>query len=336
MSSFYYKSLGSAQKVTYDTVLNGLKAMQQSIPIKSSNGIAELVENMTYDYPELFYIDKKFNVTSGLRRTDLNPKYIYNKSQVAAFRRQLESVTNEITEELINEHQSEYDKALVLHDYLKKNIQYDYPALESMSRNGKGFEDSYTVVGALVKQKCVCAGFSLAMKMLCDKIGLECHIVSGIGNSSIYHGSHAWNLVRINGYYHHVDVTWDNQFSDDMNIPNYGYFGLDDETISKDHTWNRKIYPACPDSPYNYFKINQSLMDSQVQLQKYIYEHMLNEESLIMFKIQKGRPLEAEISGCLEKLIMSASSKCKHSRMEQYSIQWIPEQLVYMLNIEYR
>jgi len=336
MGSFYYNSLSSNQKATYDTVVSGLKSMQQSIPIKSSTGITELIENITYDYPDLFYIDKKFNVTTSLRQTVLAPKYLYGKTQVATYRQQIEAITSEIIKGVINEHQSEYDKALVLHDYLKKNIQYDYAALESMVRNGKGFEDAFTVIGALIKHKCVCSGFSMAMKMLCDKIGLECHIISGIGNSSIYHGSHAWNLIRINGYFHHVDVTWDNQFTDDINIPNYGYFGLDDETISKDHTWNRKIYPACPDSPYNYFKINQSLMDSQVQLEKYIYESMLNEDPLIMFKIKKGSPLEAEISGCLEKLIILASNKCKHSRMEQYSIQWIPEQLVYMLSIEYR
>ena len=159
--------------------------MQRSIPIKNGDGILELVEKTLYDYPELFYIDRKFGVSSGLFKTEFVPKYIYGKAQVDNYRKQLENITNEIIGDLINRHQSEYDKALVLHDYLKKNIQYDYAALEkSMARNSsKGFEDSSTVIGALIKHKCVCTGFSLAMKMLCDKIDLECHVVSGVGNS---------------------------------------------------------------------------------------------------------------------------------------------------------
>jgi len=335
LESLYYKSLNANQKKIYDDLVDCIKAMKASVSINSTDNVSEMLENISYDFPEFFYMDKRYNISTSPRQTRFIPRYIYNKTQVHNYNRQLESISDDIIKNIINEHQSEYDRVLVIHDYLKKNIQYDYTALENFNKGSKGFEDSYSIIGALIKHKCVCAGFSLAMKKLCEKAGLECYIVTGVGNSSLFHGAHAWNIVRINGYCHHIDVTWDNQFTDDMDIPNYGYFCLDDDTISKDHTWNRKIYPACPEDPYNYFKINQSLVDSQVQLERYIYENMVNEEPLIMFKVKKGSKLETEIAGCLERLLNKASGRCKHVSMGQYSYQWMPEQLVYMVRIDY-
>ena len=50
-------------------------------------------------------------------------------------------------------------------------------------------------------------------------------------------------------------------------MPNYGYMNLSDDEIAKDHTWNRKHYPECPSSPYNYFRVNNALLDSKAQLE---------------------------------------------------------------------
>lgn len=335
VKSVYYCNLDKVQKAAYDDIVSGLKAMKRTIPVKGIKDFTPIIETILYDYPELFYVDKRYQYQAGLREIQIKPKYIFDQVSVKKIQSQMDDIVNGFIAENINEHQSDYDKALVIHDFLKTNIQYDYDALNSFGRGTTGFEHSYTSYGALVKHKCVCAGFAAAMKLICDKIGLECHIVSGIGSSTLFSGAHAWNIVKINGYYHHVDVTWDNQFSDDLQIPNYCYFNLSDDSIAKDHTWERKNYPVCDDEPYNYFRVNQSLMDSQAQLEKYIYENMLSEEPLIMFKVKKDSILEREIAGCIDRLVNNASAKCKHTRMEQYSYQWMPEQLVYMLKIDY-
>lgn len=195
------------------------------------------------------------------------PAYLYSPAEATKIRGQLDAAAQSIISEHINDHQSDYDKVRSLHDYLKSNLEYDTVAASSHRPNERNIAEAHNIIGALLKCKCVCEGFAKAFKFLCDKIDLECWVVSGKGSSSIGAGPHAWNIVKINGYYHHVDVTWDNQYSDSSSMPNYGYMNLSDDEIAKDHTWNKKHYPECPSSPYNYFRVNNALLDSKAQLE---------------------------------------------------------------------
>ena len=333
--SYYYRKLDSTEKGTYDNIVWGIQNMKTTIDCSGVRDIGTVFEDIIFSHPEFYYVDQHYLISPGLTKK-LNLKYRYAKRQLNEINLQIETVMQEIISSSINQYQSDYDKVLVLHDYLKKNLQYDDDALNSFSRGNRGFENSFSILGAFLKRKCVCAGFSLAMKALCDKIGLECLVVSGTGSNSLFRGPHAWNIVRINGYYHHVDVTWDNQFTDDITVPNYGYMNLDDETIAKDHTWNKNNYPPCKDAPYNYFRINQSLIDSKAQLQKFLYENMLNEEEYIIFKVLKGSLLEKEIAGCLNDIMIQASNKCRHVSVNEFKYNWIPEQLVYMIQPAYK
>ena len=42
-----------------------------------------------------------------------------------------------------------------------------------------------------------------------DYLDMECIIVYGQANGSGGYGDHAWNIVKIDGKYCHVDSTWD-------------------------------------------------------------------------------------------------------------------------------
>ena len=310
--------------------------MKTTISCTGVSDIKAVIEDIINSYPEFYYVSQQLELSPGLFGKNLILTYRYSKHQINDLNLQIERVMQEILSTNINQHQSDYDKVLVLHDYLKKSIQYDHEAYNNMNKTRNAFEDSYGIVGAFLKRKCVCSGFSLAMKAFCDKIGLECLVVSGIGNNSLASGPHAWNIVKINGYHHHVDITWDNQFTDDVTVPNYGYLNLDDDTIAKDHTWNRKNYPLCDVAPYNYFRVNQSLIDSKPQLGKFLYESLLNEEEYIIFKVLRGSVLEKEIAGCLEDIFNRANSKCRHVAMSQFRYYWIPEQLAYMIQPTYQ
>ena len=133
-----------------------------------------------------------------------------------------------------------------------------------------------------------------------------------------------------------MDVTWDNQSSTDAHIPNYGYFGLDDETVSRDHTWDRSHCPACPDAPYNYFRVNNSVMDSETQLERYIYENLLSEEESVTFKVKKGSPLEGRIDGSLEQIVRNAAGRARYVKLASVSREYLPSQQVYTLCFTYR
>ena len=292
----------------------------------------EIAVAVLYDHPEFFYVSQQIRMASSFLSKELLPNYLYSPSQIAQLRNQLEAAAQAIIDECINEHQSEYDKVRALHDYLKSNLEYDMVAATS----GYSIPEAHNLVGALIKHKCVCEGFAKAFKFLCDKVGIECWVVAGVGNSTLGTGPHGWNIVRINGYYHHVDVTWDNQYSDSSSAPNYGYLNLSDEEISKDHTWNRRNYPACPSSPYNYFKVNNALLDSRAQLESMLYNCFQMEESIIMFRVVRGSILEREINSCLSDSIQKAAHRCKYISVGSFRCASIPEQLTFCVWPTYR
>lgn len=334
MQSVYYKNLGAARSA-YDSLLGALRSRARSIPFSGSVDAKELTEAVLLENPELFYVGQSLRIMTSLMRKEIMPTYLYTPAQTSQISAELDAAVRNIISSEINEHQSDYDKVRALHDYLKSNIEYDSAAASSPIRNDSSFMEAHSVVGALLRHRCVCEGFAKAFKLLCDRVGLECWVVSGTGSSTISSGPHAWNIVRINGYYHHVDVTWDNQYSDSATIPNYGYMNLSDDEISKDHTWTRRNYPACPSSPYNYFKVNNALVDSRAQLENMLYNCMQMEEEIIMFRVVRGSMLEREINGCFSDCVTRASMRCKHISVSEYSYGGIPEQLTFFVKPKY-
>lgn len=99
----------------------------------------------------------------------------------------------------------------------------------------------YTAYGALVEGDAVCQGYALAYKLLLDKCGIDSVLVTS--NEM----GHAWNLVKLDGSWYHVDVTWDdptpnvegggthkNFLRSDEGIGSTGHSGWDAGEISCD------------------------------------------------------------------------------------------------------
>ena len=334
LHSVYYNSLGANKRV-YDEALHCFQNRGRGF---SLGGVAQaevLVSQVLGDHPELFYVSQGVGIAMTFLSRTAIPKYLYSQAEAARLRQELDAAADRIIRQVINDHQSDYDKVLQLHDYLKQNVEYDYNAARSMMVTDPKVAAAHNIVGALLKGKCVCEGFAKAMKFLCDRIGLECWVVSGKGSSSMASGPHAWNIVRINGYYHHVDVTWDIQAVEEASIPNYGYLNLSDQEIAKDHTWDKRLYPACPDSPYNYFRVNNALLDSRAQLESMLYNSLQMEEEYIMFRVVRGSLLEREINGCLTECIQRAISRCKYVKVPTFHYNSVPEQLTFCVKPDY-
>ena len=334
MESVYYKNLGSDKRY-YDAAVRCLLDHRSKFAISSDKMANEIVTHVKNDHPELFAVSPEFRIyTSGFKK-EVELKYIYSLYDMNKIASDIEKIAAQIIGELINPNQSEYDKVRVLHDYLKCNLEYDLDMANNNNLSDRRNVEAHSIVGAFLKHKCVCEGFAKAMKYLCDRVGVECWVVFGNGNSSVSNGPHGWNIVRINGYYHHVDVTWDNQYSDDAFMPNYGYFCLSDEEIAKDHTWDRRNYPQCPSSPYNFFRVNNALLDSKAQFESFLYNAFQNEEEIIMFRVVRGSMLEQQINGCLEECVFKAAGRCKYISVPTFRYGSVPQQLTYFVRPEY-
>ena len=89
---------------------------------------------------------------------------------------------------------NDLDKALFMHDYLVKHVIY------------ADYFNSFSSSGALYDEIAVCQGYAYAFKYMMNKWGIECHYVI---SEEMNHG---WNIIKIDGKYYHVDVTWDNLY----------------------------------------------------------------------------------------------------------------------------
>ena len=79
---------------------------------------------------------------------------------------------------------------------------------------------------------------------LAKAAGLDVIYITG----NVDDGLHAWNLVKIDGNWYHLDNTWNRGQYDGSGEYDYfetrDYYLKGDATMSKDHSWDRAKYPA--------------------------------------------------------------------------------------------
>lgn len=139
-------------------------------------------------YPDdtgLYYYDFTYNVM-----------YYTTAQQEQA----LDEAVADLLEQLDLEGKSDYQKILGVYDYITRNISYDYTNL-----NNDAYKLKYTAYAALINKTAVCQGYANLFYRLMLELGVDCRIITGIGNG----GPHGWNIVCLEGKYYNLDATWD-------------------------------------------------------------------------------------------------------------------------------
>ncbi|MBE6617551.1 MAG: hypothetical protein E7627_06410 [Ruminococcaceae bacterium] len=143
-----------------------------------------------------------------------------------------------------NDSLTEAQKALLIHDRLVAHCEYDQERLV----NNTLPTESYMAYGALVNRICVCEGYSEAYCYLLKLVGIESYLCS---SSQL---NHEWNIVKIDGEYYHVDVTWDDPVWDIAGRVSHKNFLLSSSAFSACHK-NETDFDYTPNSTKydNYF-----------------------------------------------------------------------------------
>lgn len=137
-----------------------------------------------------------------------------------------------IIAEVITAGMSEKDKALALHDWLTDHAYYDLTY------------SYYDEDGVLLYGTGVCDSYSKAYKILLDRIGIDNFRITGEAiNQSGVRESHSWNVVKIDGEWTHIDVTWDDPIdpgNPNSNLQKSGneqhlYFMVSNRVMMEDH-----------------------------------------------------------------------------------------------------
>ncbi len=146
---------------------------------------------------------------------------------------------NKVVDDFINENLSnetnDREKIKKIHDFIINNSTYDIEKNET----NNSFYDSTTAYGALLEHYAICGGYSDAMAIFLNKIGID--------NYKIASDTHIWNVVKLEDKWLHLDLTWDDPVSkNSREYLLYNYFLIADDELqkngNKEHIFDYTIY----------------------------------------------------------------------------------------------
>lgn len=260
----YYSYLTETQQRIYRLMKTAAENMQTgyfSLGASSSDedrltDITIALRALSSDNPQIFWLPSTYAMSPDgskitFSNSEKNIDYTMSAERKAIYENRLNSVVSQLTAEA-KKLDSRFEKELYFHDWLCQNVTY----------GTDGTDDSYTAYGALVNGIAVCEGYSRAMQLLCDSVGIPCTVIYGYSNGV----GHMWNIIDPGDGWYHLDVTWDDDSK--YGVTRHAYFNVTDTDIKKDHTifdvvtvgksyvgtdyFNLYLY-NCNSTYYNYF-----------------------------------------------------------------------------------
>ena len=154
----------------------------------------------------------------------------------------------EIIDEIITDDMTDYEKEKAVYDWLFGYVTYDEEAFNPLGVDV--YEYNYYPYGVLKYHSAICVGYATTFKLFMDMLDIECMIIH-----STEEGEHAWNLVRIEDDWYHVDVTFDS--GNGTGTPGYDYFNVPDGfKLDDGYPWDTDEFPAADSIKYSYFVQN--------------------------------------------------------------------------------
>ncbi len=262
---FYYNQLDEYGKIIYDKLFLNIENLKTGTYVANydttfddllheengsetlNNSFQLAINALTFDNPELFYIDiTKINLITEITTRAFSTTYRVSiggngKSYLSNNFSTAETVYGAITiVEAAKEDimalttNNDIENLKIVHDYLIQNTEYDTNYDENLDKN------SYNIYGTLINRKAVCEGYARTYKTILDELEIPCIIACGVGkNNSGATENHAWNYVYVNEKWYAIDVTWDDpiiigngSISNDIK---YRYFLKGSEDFFIDH-----------------------------------------------------------------------------------------------------
>ena len=85
--------------------------------------------------------------------------------------------------------------------------------------------------------------YATAMQMLLEKAGIESHYVVGYLVGEEDDLAHAWNLVKTENGWRHIDATNNDMGAQYEQQVNFTFYKLKDEVARQYYVWDESFYP---------------------------------------------------------------------------------------------
>ena len=242
----------------YNAIKNALENFEEHVTLKINNYndsdySLDVVNKVLLENPDIDYGYSSVGGVSGYSNSnvttlELNISYREKREKLIEEKNAVKAKIREIINSEIKPGMSTVEKEIALHDYLVKHARYDK---EKVHQQPPVTED-HNAYGVLCLGIGVCESYAKATYELFNAAGIECKYVTGFGNG----GPHAWNMVKLDGEWYNLDVTWDDpvvENEDNKTFPvQYNYFNKTDADFGN-HVRDEKVitYPKCTATRYS-------------------------------------------------------------------------------------
>ncbi|TQR30585.1 DUF5050 domain-containing protein [Lysinibacillus sphaericus] len=165
-------------------------------------------------------------------------KYLTNQTQEAAVQKKVDQILKTIIKPSMK---TEFEKVKAINDYIVSNTTYGTKTKAS----------PHSAYALLMEGQAVCQGYALTAYKMLEQAGFDVKYVVGTVNNN---EAHAWNLVKIDGKWYHLDTTWNDPLPNRYGASSYDYFLVTDAQLKKDHKWIASNYPAATSTKYSYMQ----------------------------------------------------------------------------------
>ena len=195
--------------------------------IGNNKELLSTINNFVHPYNSFSSIIFTYN-TKG--EFDIKVNKIYSEENIV----KINEVVDRVIKENIVDTMTTTQKLKIIHDYIIDNTKYD--TLKSKNINDMTYK-SNTAIGVLLEGYGICSGYSDAMGIFLDKLGID--------NYKISNDTHIWNLVKVNNKWLHIDLTWDDPIYK-QNLNRDTYFLITTAELEKlndnTHSFNKTVF----------------------------------------------------------------------------------------------
>ncbi|HHT38626.1 MAG TPA: hypothetical protein GXZ95_04345 [Mollicutes bacterium] len=200
----------------------------------STNGV--LLSNINSFVSTYNQYDTISTYTTPLLNAKVNIviKRTYDDYMIKKTNEQIDAIYKEL--DLDNKDIDIEEQIKTVHDYIINNSKYDDLKIDNIEDNTYF---SNTAYGPLFQGYAVCSGYTDAMALFLDKMNIP--------NIKVASATHIWNLVYLNDEWYHLDLTWDDPYTEDStNIISHNFFLIDYEKLkawnTEEHIFDQNIY----------------------------------------------------------------------------------------------
>ena len=177
-----------------------------------------------------------YGMTSAANSGTLVLGYDLPVSELKQIKKETRQLVRDAVNDLNLKGKSDLEIIVAVNDYLCDNNEYPPQDLAKYPGILEGYSpQSHTAYGLFKEHGAVCEGYGRACELLLGEYGIECINIWG----DTAGGGHAWNMVKYDGAWYHIDACWNDGGGDRQQ-----FLLVSDDYMEQSRTWDTTEYPV--------------------------------------------------------------------------------------------